>query len=95
MDKVKVQIELDEHGFEHMWDNSMAWNGYSEDWQVQDGRFSPKPDWTFTWAYFYDNYINAMLGMSYLKAIDELATMHSDEAGGWLIVTNYASPCHQ
>ena len=91
---IKVEIELDATGFESMWDNSMAWQGYNEDWKAQDGRFDPMPSYNFNWAYFYDNYLNAVVGMGFLKAIGESATLHSDEAGGWLIVTNYASPCH-
>ena len=87
-----VEIELDANGFEHLWDNSMAWAG--SNWEAQDGRFNPMPENNFTWAYFCENYINAVIAMGFLKTTGERATLHSDEAGGWLIVTNYASPCH-
>jgi hypothetical protein len=88
----KVEIELSPEGFEHMWDNSMLWD--EGDWASQDGRFIPMPDYKWDYAYFCEEYVNAVICMGYLKAIGEPASLHSDEAGGWLIVTNYASPCH-
>ena len=89
----KIEIELDAEGFENIWDNSMAWGG--TDWAAQDGRFDPMPDYNFEWAYFYASYLSALISISYLKSIREKATLHSDEAGGWLIVTNFMSPCHE
>jgi len=88
----KVEIELDANGFEYLWDNSMAWAG--TDWASQDGRFSPMPAYNYKWAYFFEDYINAVVAMGFIKGQGESATLHSDEVGGWLIVSNYASPCH-
>jgi hypothetical protein len=88
----KVEIELDALGFEHLWDQSMAWAG--TDWAAQDGRFEPMPNYTDKWSYFFENYLHAVIALGFLKGVGEKATLHSDEAGGWLIVTNYASPCH-
>ena len=89
---IKVEIELDATGFEQLWDNSMAWKG--TDWAAQDGRFEPMPNYSDTWAYFFEGYLNAVVALGFIKATGESATLHSDETGGWLIVTNYASPCH-
>jgi hypothetical protein len=88
----KVEIELDAQGFENLFEQSMAWAG--QDWPAQDGRFEPAPSYDFKWAYFYDRYIDALISLSFLNTIGEKATIHSDEATGWLIITNYASPCH-
>jgi len=88
----KIEIKLDAQQFEYLWDNSMAWAG--TDWAAQDGRFEPMPNYMSKWAYFYDTYLNALISMSYLDAVGQSATLHSDETGGWVIVTNYASPCH-
>ena len=93
MKKVKVDLYLNAVYFEHLWDNSMAWQG--TDWAAQDGRFEPMPDYSMKWAYFFEEFTNALIALSYLEASGEAATLHSDEVGGWLIVSNFASPCHR
>jgi hypothetical protein len=95
MDKVKVDLYLNDVYFEYLWDNSMAWQDYSADWKAQDGRFDPMPDYNFKWAYFFDTFINAAAALGYLEAQGEYAELHTDKAGGWLIVSNFASPCHR
>jgi hypothetical protein len=89
----KVQIELDEQDFERLWINSMLWNGV--DWEKQEERFIPKPSFAWKFAYWYDDYSALKMGESYLKAINEDYAIHSDEEGDWVIVSNFASPCHR
>ena len=93
MDKVKVDLYLNDVYFEYLWDNSMAWAG--TDWAAQDGRFDPMPDYGMKWAYFFTEFINAVTAHGYLVAQGHKATLHTDESGGWLIVTDFASPCHR
>ena len=93
MEKVKVDIYLDDVYFEMLWDNSMAWQG--TDWAAQDGRFDPMPDYSKKWAYFFQEFLPAITAFSYLESKGEAATIHTDESGGWLIVSDFASPCHR
>ena len=88
-----VQIEIDAEGFEHLWSNSMKWQGV--DWNKQAKRFTPKPlnfDWKF--VYWFDKYTDLVIAEGFLKAIRAPFTRHSDEQGGWIIVTDFGSPCY-
>jgi hypothetical protein len=93
MENVKVELHLNDVYFEYLWDSSMAWQG--TDWAAQDGRFEPMPDYSKKWAYFFDEFTSALIALSYLESRGEVATLHSDETGGWLIVSDFASPCHR
>lgn len=89
-----VQIEIDEEGFEHLWSNSMKWKAI--DWKKQDRRFTPKPlnfEWKF--VYWFDKYTDLVIAEGFLKAIHAPFTRHSDEVEGWIILTDFASPCHR
>jgi hypothetical protein len=87
---MKIQIDLTAADFERLWDNSMKWRDYN--WQDQAERFEPKPDYKWLYAYWFDNYAALKMAEGFLTA-DE-CKIHSDEAGGWVLLTNYASPCH-
>jgi hypothetical protein len=89
----KIQIDLDEQGFEHLWNNSMAWDGNV--WAIQEDRFDPKPEFSWKFAYWFDSYVSLKMGEAYLTAVNEDYSIHSDEAGDWLLLTNFASPCHK
>jgi hypothetical protein len=89
----KIQIDLDEQGFEYLWINSMKWNGI--DWEKQEDRFDPKPSFSWAYAYWFDSYASLKMGEAYLTAVNEDYSIHSDEAGDWLLLSNFASPCHK
>ena len=89
-----VQIEIDAEGFEHLWGNSMKWQGI--DWKEQAARFTPEPvNYDLKWVYWFEKYTELALAEGFLKAIRAPFNRHSDEEGGWLIVTDFASPCHR
>jgi hypothetical protein len=87
---MKIQIDLTAADFERLWDNSMKWHDYN--WQDQAERFEPRPDFNWQYAYWFDNYAALKMAEGFLTT-DE-CKIHSDEAGGWVLLTNYASPCY-
>lgn len=89
----KVQIEIDAEGFEYLWSNSMKWQGI--DWYKQADRFTPTPE-NFNWQYVYwfDKYTDLVIAEGFLNAINQDFTRHSDEVEGWILLTNFVSPCH-
>ena len=89
----KIQIELDDEGFEHLWISSMAWKG--TDWKKQEARFDPKPNYDWKFVYWFDNYASLKMGEAYLTAINEEYATHSDEEGDWILLSNFASLCHK
>jgi hypothetical protein len=89
----KIQLELDEQGFEHLWANSMAWKG--SNWEIQEGRFEPEPNYSWAFAYWFDNYTSLKMCEAYLKAINEDYAIHVDGGEEWLLLSNFASPCHK
>jgi hypothetical protein len=87
-----VQIEIDAEGFEYLWSNAMHWRGI--DWFKQASRFTPEPvnfDWKF--VYWFDKYTDLVLAEGFLKAIRAPFNRHSDEVEGWIILTDFGSPC--
>ena len=87
---MKVEINIDPMDFEMLWDNSMKWR--ENDWEKQIGRFDPKPSFLWKYAYWFDTYSALLLAQAFLKG--KASGTYSDEVGGWVILTNYASPCH-
>jgi hypothetical protein len=88
-----IQIELDAEGFEHLWSNSMKWQGI--DWYKQSDRFIPEPE-NFNWKYVYwfDKFTELAVAEAFLRAIGAPCTRHSDEVEGWILLTDFVSPCH-
>ena len=88
-----VQIEIDAEGFEYLWSNSMKWQGI--DWYKQADRFTPEPE-NFNWqfVYWFDKYTDLVIAEGFLNAINQDFTRHSDEVEGWILLTNFVSPCH-
>ena len=87
-----VQIEIDAEGFEYLWSSAMHWHGI--DWFKQASRFTPEPvnfDWKF--VYWFDKYTDLVLAEGFLKAIRAPFNRHSDEVEGWIILTDFGSPC--
>ena len=76
-----VTVEMNESDFEHLYDTSMNWAG--TDWEVQDGRFYPLPDYEkFERAYWFSSYGNLLLARAYLTAMGFDSATHFDEADG-------------
>ena len=88
-----VQIEIDAEGFEHLWSNSMFWN--KSDWESQEERFIPEPAFNWLLAYWFDDYASLKMGEGFLVAIGEQYSIHIDDSSAsWVLLTNFASPCH-
>ena len=85
-----ITIAMNANDFEHLWDNSMNWA--SIDWEVQDGRFYPLPDYRkFARVYWFASYANLLLARAYVAAEGFETSIHSDEAddGGWVLLTDF------
>ena len=86
-----LKIKINSNSFEHLWDNSMAWAG--TDWQAQAERFEPKPKYNWKYAYWFESYPALLIARAFLESQGKRHAIHSDEAGGWVLLTNFASPC--
>jgi len=87
---MKIEIDMTAADFERLWVSSMKWQGI--DWEAQADRFDPTPKFNWEYAYWFDEYSALKMAESFLTA--NQFSIHSDESGGWVILTNYASPCH-
>jgi hypothetical protein len=86
-----LKLTLNAKGFESLWDNSMKWAG--NNWQVQETRFEPKPTYKWRYAYFFESYTALVMAQAYLKSTGYKSAVHEDLAGGWVLLSNYMSPC--
>ena len=89
---MKIQIDLKAADFEQLWTNSMEW--VNQDWQKQVDRFDPSPLFSWKYAYWFDNYASLKMAEAYLNGVGSargLSETHSDESGGWVLLTNYPS----
>ena len=91
--QMKIQIDLKAADFEQLWVNSMEWmNG---DWQDQANRFEPTPFFSWHYAYWFGNYSSLKMAEAFINGLGKNYAIHSDEVlGDWVMLTNYASPCH-
>jgi hypothetical protein len=90
---MKIQIDLKAADFEQLWINSMEWQ--NNDWQKQADRFEPNPLFTWQYAYWFDNYTALKMAEGFIAGLGKNYALHSDEGtGDWVMLTNYASPCH-
>ena len=91
--QMKIQIDLKAADFEQLWINSMEWQ--NNDWQKQADRFEPNPLFTWQYAYWFDNYAALKMAEGFISGLGKNYALHSDEGtGDWVMLTNYASPCH-
>jgi hypothetical protein len=91
--QMKIQIDMKAADFEQLWLNSMEWNG--QDWDKQVDRFEPAPLLTWKYAYWFDSYAALKMAQGFISAVGSNHAIHTDEAtGDWVMLTNYASPCH-
>jgi len=50
---------------------------------------------TWKYAYWFDSYAALKMAQGFISAVGSNHAIHSDEAtGDWVMLTNYASPCH-
>jgi hypothetical protein len=90
---MKIEMKLTAADFERLWINSMKWMG--EDWEKQEDRFDPKPFFSWHYAYWFDNYAALKLAEAFISTLGKNYAIHSDEGtSDWVMLTNYASPCH-
>ena len=76
--------------FGYLYETSMNWK--SVDWEVQDGRFDPMPDYRkFERAYWFNSYGNLLLARAYVKAQGLDSSVHFDEVedSGWVLLTDF------
>ena len=64
----------------------------SSEWRAQDGRFDPPVSYEWKRAYWFEmSYANLLFAKLYLDEKGYDYEIASDEAGGWVILTNYVS----
>jgi hypothetical protein len=77
--------------FEKLFVTSMNWSGV--DWESQDGRFEPLPDYRrFARAYWFENYVDLIIARSFLIAAGFESSTHFDAAEGYgshLLLTDF------
>jgi hypothetical protein len=80
-------MKLTEQDFQNLWDTSMAWGS---EWRAQDGRFDPPVSYEWRQAYWFElSYANLVMARTFLESKGEDYEVSSDEAGGWILLTNY------
>ena len=90
---MKIEMKLTAADFERLWINSMEWMNL--DWEKQADRFDPMPLFSWHYAYWFDNYAALKLAEAFISTLGKNYAIHSDEGtGDWVMLTNYASPCH-
>ena len=90
---MKVQIDIKAADFEQLLINSMQW--MNQDWESQEDRFDTKPLFSWQYAYWFDDYASLKIAEGFIAGLGKNYAIHSDEStGDWLMLTNYASPCH-
>ena len=85
-----ITIEMNANDFQYLYENSMNWK--SVDWQVQDGRFDPLPDYRkFERAYWFSSYASLLLARAFVSAEGFEFSVHWDEAddAGWVLLTDF------
>ena len=82
-------MKLTNEDFDRLWDTSMGWGS---EWRAQDGRFDPPVSYEWKQAYWFEmSYANLLFAKLYLDEKGYDYEIASDEAGGWVILTNYVS----
>jgi hypothetical protein len=82
-------MKLTNEDLDRLWDTSMEWGAM---WRAQDGRFDPPVSYEWKQAYWFEmSYANLLFAKLYLDEKGYDYEIASDEAGGWVILTNYVS----
>ena len=82
-------MRLTNEDFDRLWDTSMEWGS---EWRAHDGRFEPPVSYEWKQAYWFEmSYANLLFAKLYLDEKGYDYEIASDEAGGWVILTNYVS----
>jgi hypothetical protein len=79
---------LTQNDFTNLFDVAMKWGGH---WKKQAARFEPGVSFNaWKWAYWFEmNYAAFLLAQDFLTTNQIAFTTTADEAGGWVILTNY------
>ena len=94
IDTVKVTIELCRDDFVRLGENSMLWGG-DDGWRDQQEGFHPLNDdhgginWDAKYAHWFTDAASMILARAYLGGIGESHQVLTDEAGGYVITTDY------
>ena len=80
-------MKLTNEDFNRLWDNSMGWG---DEWRAQEDRFDPPVSYEWKRAYWFElAYANLIMAKTYLEEQGYAFEVSSDEAGGWVLLTNY------
>jgi hypothetical protein len=80
-------MKLTKQDFEMLWDTSMEWG---QEWKAQEGRFEPPVSYEWLRAYWFElSYANLLMARVFLEANEYEYEVASDEAGGWVLLTDY------
>ena len=78
MSATPVVIQMDSRDFDYLATTSMNWA--LGDWQTQDGRFDPLPDYRkFARIYWFASYADLILARSFLTSSGFESATHFDE----------------
>ena len=82
-------MKLTNEDFDRLWATSMEWGS---EWRAHDGRFDPPVSYEWKQAYWFEmSYANLLFAKLYLDEKGYDYEIASDEAGGWVMLTNYVS----
>jgi hypothetical protein len=82
-------MKLTNEDFDRLWDASMGWG---DEWRDKADRFDPLVSFKWLQAYWFEmSYANLLFAKLYLDEKGYDYEIASDEAGGWVILTNYVS----
>jgi len=82
-----MEVKISAEDFDNLWDASMKWGN---DWKTKSDRFESGISYHWKYAYWFEmSYANLILAREYLKSIGRSFEITSDEAGGWVILTDY------
>jgi hypothetical protein len=82
-----MNITLKADDFTNLFD---VWMGWGQDWKTQQDRFDKGISYEWKNAYWFEVfYSNLILAREYLKHVGHSFEITNDEAGGWVILTDY------
>jgi hypothetical protein len=80
-------MKLTKQDFEMLWDTSMEWG---QEWRAHEGRFDPPVSYEWRRAYWFElSYANLLMARAFLEEQGYKYEVASDEAGGWVLLTDY------
>jgi hypothetical protein len=89
--KTTITIDMDESDFQQLYVSSMNWA--TVDWESQDGRLEPLPDYRkHARIYWFENYVELLIAKSFLSASGFESSTHfdiADESESYVLLTDF------